>query len=242
VGAGGGRPAIARAKRNGPAGAGSTRSALDEPLTRYIGNTDGEGISLREACRENARSSEVWPEGTVVSVTAVGEAECAGWSYVESGQESSWVRDEYLVEERPSVAVPPPGAPNADAIAQLDQWYGDVLDLSDRLDVILDDVDAGTSTRDDAAVLLYELQRAASDYAGQIANAGSLEDFSPACELGRLWMADAAAWLSEEAGWWGLINEQWPYANNFDDQDEANANYYDSMTEAINSAYACAAG
>ncbi len=66
-----------------------------------IGNTDGEGVSHREDCIDDARVAATggWPDGTVVTASAAGEGQCAGWLWVEAADGvTSWVREEYLVE------------------------------------------------------------------------------------------------------------------------------------------------
>lgn len=72
----------------------------------YVAHTDGDGVSLRDACSDDARVPGAWAEGTAVRVIDVGSDECAGWTYVAGPGEGSWVRDDYLSETAPAGAPP----------------------------------------------------------------------------------------------------------------------------------------
>ena len=74
--------------------------------TRYIANTEGQGVKLREACDDQA-GSVGWPEGTAVTVVYA-RADCPEWLLVKrSDQEGSWVRIAYLADTAPVVAAAP---------------------------------------------------------------------------------------------------------------------------------------
>ena len=73
----------------------------------YVGNTGGDGVSLRDACRDDARIPGAWAEGTAVRIIDPGEGECAGWTFVAGPGKGSWVSDGYLTETKPAVASPP---------------------------------------------------------------------------------------------------------------------------------------
>ncbi len=65
-----------------------------------IGNTDGTGVALRDDCADEARYSargEGWPDNTRVELIEEGADRCEGWLHVETGDEVSWVRREYLL-------------------------------------------------------------------------------------------------------------------------------------------------
>ena len=73
----------------------------------YVGNTGGDGVSLRDACRDEARIPGAWAEGTAVRIIDPGEGEGAGWTFVAGPGKGSWVSDGYLTETKPAVAPPP---------------------------------------------------------------------------------------------------------------------------------------
>lgn len=72
-----------------------------EPVVVWtIGNTDGTGVALRDDCADEARYSargEGWPDNTRVELIEEGADRCEGWLHVETGDEVSWVRREYLI-------------------------------------------------------------------------------------------------------------------------------------------------
>ena len=70
--------------------------------SKYIGATDGGGVSIRDACRDDARVGGSWPDGAGVVVIEAGSGDCAEWSYVAGSGGASWVRDRYLVDQRPA--------------------------------------------------------------------------------------------------------------------------------------------
>lgn len=70
-------------------------------LERAIGNTDGDGVSLRDDCADDARFSapgEGWPEGQAIEVIEVGSDRCEGWLLAQADGVASWVREEYVVD------------------------------------------------------------------------------------------------------------------------------------------------
>ncbi len=81
-------------------------TATAEPslsLERAIGNTDGDGVSIRDDCDDDARISAPgsgWPEGLNVEVIEIGSGRCAGWLLVQADGVASWVREEYVVSRR----------------------------------------------------------------------------------------------------------------------------------------------
>lgn len=64
-----------------------------------IVTTDGRGVAVRDACREEARSGGAFAEGASVTVLERGLGDCSGWSLVESGDVTSWVRNIFLEVE-----------------------------------------------------------------------------------------------------------------------------------------------
>ena len=85
----------------------ATPAETPEPglsLERAIGNTDGEGVSIRDDCDDNARISlpgQGWPENLDVEVVEVGSGRCDGWLLVQADGVASWVREEYVVDREP---------------------------------------------------------------------------------------------------------------------------------------------
>ena len=70
-------------------------------LERAIGNTDGDGVSLRDDCDDDARVSapgEGWPEGQQIEVIEVGSGGCEGWLLAQADGVASWVREAYVVD------------------------------------------------------------------------------------------------------------------------------------------------
>ena len=65
-----------------------------------IGNTDGDGVSLRDECSDDALVSEIggWSDGAEVDLLEEGSGECAGWLKVQADGVTSWVREEYVVQ------------------------------------------------------------------------------------------------------------------------------------------------
>jgi hypothetical protein len=79
---------------------------------RYIGNTGGSGVAVRDACAQNARAGGAWPDATEVVVLEVGSGGCDGWSFVSRDGTAleSWVSNTYLVDTRPVTTVSRPPA------------------------------------------------------------------------------------------------------------------------------------
>ncbi len=89
-----------------------------QAVWRVIGNTGGDGVSHRNACSDGARLSEIggWADGTEVEVLEEGSGSCEGWLRVRSGEVTSWVREEYLVEPGGAEPEPAPGAQQLQAV------------------------------------------------------------------------------------------------------------------------------
>ena len=79
--------------------------ALADSAVRYIGNTGGSGVALRDACDDGARLGGAWTDGTKVIVEERGTGACFTWSRVRSESTVSWVRNAYLVDEQSSVPI-----------------------------------------------------------------------------------------------------------------------------------------
>ncbi len=70
-------------------------------LERAIGNTDGDGVSIRDDCDDDARVSAPgsgWPEGLAIEVIEVGSGRCDGWLLAQADGVASWIREEYVVD------------------------------------------------------------------------------------------------------------------------------------------------
>ncbi len=70
-------------------------------LERAIGNTDGDGVSLRDDCADAARFSapgEGWPEGQAIEVIEIGSGRCEGWLLAQVDDVASWVREDYVID------------------------------------------------------------------------------------------------------------------------------------------------
>ena len=76
----------------------------DSPV-RFIGGTGGDGVALRDECEDGARLDGAWPEGTEVVLLQRGTGSCFTWSYVRSGDQASWVKNAYLIEQENAVAI-----------------------------------------------------------------------------------------------------------------------------------------
>ena len=74
---------------------------LAEPVLLFIGDTGGDGVSLRSDCSVEARADGGLLEGDEVLVEERGIGSCAGWSVVRAGEVTTWVEDQYLVAEQP---------------------------------------------------------------------------------------------------------------------------------------------
>jgi hypothetical protein len=91
----------------------TTVAARPSASVLYIAHTAGLGVSLRDACRDDARIPGGLAEGTQVSAIPDSPAgACDGWTLVAaSGEPNSWVRNEYLDAQRPpTVSGPATGA------------------------------------------------------------------------------------------------------------------------------------
>ena len=86
-----------------------TAVALSEVTSRLIGNTGGDGVSLRSDCEADARVDGGWADGTRVRLTDRGAGRCIGWHLAESGGTTSWVRDEHLTAVPAATATPTAG-------------------------------------------------------------------------------------------------------------------------------------
>ena len=101
----------AAASPSEPAGADDgDQSAVGEATatvlgSRYIGNSGGSRVSLRSDCEDSARVDGSWPEGAAVVLLEPGEGRCEGWTMVAGAGGSSWVREQYLVEEQPATVA-----------------------------------------------------------------------------------------------------------------------------------------
>ena len=69
----------------------------------------GSGVAIRDACEDTARTGDAWPDGTKVAVVQVGAGTCEGWSLMLAGK-GSWVRDEYLTDEKPATVATRPSS------------------------------------------------------------------------------------------------------------------------------------
>lgn len=83
-------------------------TAPGDGVTRFIGATGGIGVSLRDACAQDARVAGAWPDATAVTIVRGGDDACEGWSYVEASQTRSWVSNTYLLETPPPSPTAPP--------------------------------------------------------------------------------------------------------------------------------------
>ncbi len=68
----------------------------DTGQLRYISNTDGAGVRVRDDCQDAAPGVGALAEGQSVAVVERGTASCGGWTLVSGGDVRSWVRNEYL--------------------------------------------------------------------------------------------------------------------------------------------------
>ena len=82
-----------------------TAVALADSAVRYIGNTGGSGVALRDVCDDGTRLGGAWIDGTEVIVEERGTGACFTWSRVRSESTVSWVRNAYLVDEQSSLPI-----------------------------------------------------------------------------------------------------------------------------------------
>lgn len=87
----------------------STEAAHTPPTagggTRFVGNTGGQGVSVRTGCLDIARTGDALPDATEVQVIETGSGNCEEWSLVSWGGGNSWIRDVYLLDEPSIVAL-----------------------------------------------------------------------------------------------------------------------------------------
>lgn len=102
--------ALPRVRRKGPepVSAESNVAMEIDPVQRYVANTGGTGLSLRNDCLDSARIEGTWPDGATVIVSYQGVGECDGWSIADDGTAVSWVHNSYLANSPPTAAGPPP--------------------------------------------------------------------------------------------------------------------------------------
>jgi hypothetical protein len=93
-----------------PTPAATAVATTSEPAVRYVANTGGSGVSLRSACRVDARIAGAWAEGTRVEVVQVGSGSCDGWTLAASGSTETWVDNRYLGDTAATVATRPGGS------------------------------------------------------------------------------------------------------------------------------------
>lgn len=96
----------------------ATATGLTTAQTRFIANTGGIGVGIRDDCQQTARIGSAWREGTEVRLLAIGEGRCAGWQLTVSDGQESWVRSGFLTDARPAAtstlrSTPSPSAPTA---------------------------------------------------------------------------------------------------------------------------------
>ena len=82
-----------------------TVDAVTDSPVRYIGNTGGDGVALRDACDDAGRLDGAWTDGTEVLVEERGTGACFTWSRVRNASAVSWVRNIYLVDEQSSTPI-----------------------------------------------------------------------------------------------------------------------------------------
>jgi len=66
------------------------------PLRAQIAATNGDGVSVRSICINEARTPATLDEGSAVRIIGRGVGDCAGWSVVRAGAKTSWVEDRFL--------------------------------------------------------------------------------------------------------------------------------------------------
>jgi hypothetical protein len=85
-------------------------SGTGQPSTLFVANTGGTGVALRSRCEDAARSGGTgFRDGTEGHVVTSGSEQCAGWTLIDAGGTTSWVRNEYLTTERPAGLAAPGG-------------------------------------------------------------------------------------------------------------------------------------
>ncbi len=176
-----------------------------------IGATGGDGVSLRSACRVDARVAGGWTDGTELVVVEVGVDECDGWTRVEAAGVNSWVSNEYLpglddaAEARVDEESENASGESADAAA-VRAWIGALDEASGRIALIARSA-IGNSMQYEADFL-----RAIARDAGQLASAASapVAAFSEACGGAALVLVGSAETLRIVAEQLTALFEGWP--------------------------------
>lgn len=108
--------ALPRVHRKGPPAPGAEPDPWYvevDPEPRYIANTGGSGVSLRDDCLAEARLDGSLAEGASVVLSHQGVGFCDGWSIVAGSTSASWVENQYLSASPPTVAQPATPQPTA---------------------------------------------------------------------------------------------------------------------------------
>ena len=245
--------ALPRVRRKGPEPATSENdfAVAVEPVDRYVGNTDGAGIPHRDDCSDDAEIDGSWAEGAAVVVLYEGIGECDAWSIAGDGTAVSWVRNGYLLESPPTVAVPgttptprrddiPPSTRRALDI--LDLVYDDTFDFAGAISDVVDQTIDETVDYPSASELMFELERRGYEYSDLVLSAkADLANAGESCDLARRWYGDAMYYFGLSAGYYGLTFQLWPNYSP-DDASDASAEAYDSLELAIEYHSHCAIG
>lgn len=180
-----------------------------------IGATGGDGVSLRSACRADARIAGGWADGTELEVIEVGAVECEGWTLVEARGVSSWVSNQYLpglgaaAEVRAEAEAQEEEGSGAEAedAAAVRAWVGALDEASGRIALIARSA-TGSSLPQQADFL-----RVIARDAGQLAAAAAaapVATFSAACGGAAVVLAGAAETLRIVAEQLAALFDGWP--------------------------------
>ena len=182
-----------------------------------IGATGGDGVSLRSACRADARIAGGWADGTELEVIAVGAGECEGWTLAEARGVSSWVSNQYLpglgaaaevrAEQQEQQEEEGGAGAEAEDAAAVRAWVGALDELSDRIALIARSA-TGSSLRQQADFL-----RVIARDAGQLASdaaAAPVRTFSEACGGAAVVLVGAAETLHVVAEQLAALFDRWP--------------------------------
>ena len=183
-----------------------------------IGATGGDGVSLRSACRVDARIAGGWADDTELEVIEVGTGECEGWTRVEARGIDSWVSNEYLPglgdapevstgsEEDAGTAETGEAAESEDA-ASVRAWVSALSESSGRIALIARSATAGGMPHQ--AEFLRAIAREVSEVAST-ATAPAVATFSEPCGGAAVVILGSAETLRIVAEQLAAFFDAWP--------------------------------
>jgi len=180
-------------------------------------------------------------------VIFLGASICDGWSVATDGDAASWVPNDKLVEELPTLAPGATPAPRRSeippstqaALDVLDLIYTDVYGLASEISGVVDRVLDDSISYAEAAEAMYLLEDTGYQYSDLLlSDDADLTEAGPECDAARRWYGEAIYQFGLSAGYYGLAFELWPDYS-LDDAIEASNRGYDALETAIESHSFC---